>query len=817
MSQFTSLKSRLWVVAFCVLFVLLNIWQMPGTIAIRYTLLAFLLPVSLGLRFLSNIENPRPLNFPMPLVWLTLLTLWIVLGIALWGVEPTLSWKEFRGQWLTALGAGLTGAILTRVALAESGQLAMTLIKVVFWALLVQVLLHDALDFAYWISESTVPFRQAPVFYLPDIARALWEGRPMAEGFTERSGDKFSYINNMLAALVVAELVQRILMKRCWLPIGWPILLLSLAAILACTYFLQFRNGNVGLLLLFGFATFMVLVRKTRDWPFWKLVSIVSLVVASFTFFGGSLYSSDARWQTLIETVPIAWDTKTHQAWRRVSPYPELPNGKPVDGSNYERLAWAKEGLLLVLEHPLGTGYNRNAFGDGIDRKYDMNGEYRGGHSHSGLIDFTIANGIPGLMLWLLFLGALFATSWRAFMSGPIAPALTLMFIITGFLSRSIVDSNLRDHMLQQFMLMVSIFYVFISKNHSLRMAPVLSSFNRFLVINNANIGDLLVSTPTISALRSAYPTARIDAFVNSYNAPVIANNPDIDHVYFYTKAKHRGQGETVLGVHWRRLCLLWKLRLIGYEYIILAGNGFAIRPYRLARLVGSNHLVGFHPDGTVPAGMDIPVKLANPERHEVVKMLDLLVPLGIENNKLPALVLKPSDEAAYQAHQQLNQLNHGVGIVIAVHISARLPSQRWPADRFVKLMQQLHEKCQCAFMLFWAPGDENDPHHPGDDNKAAAIMHECSSLPVLAYPTHKLEELIGGLSVCNAMFCSDGGAMHIGAALGLPIVCLFGDSHANNWHPWAVPHRVLQPKSRDVKDVSVDEAVAACREIFLG
>lgn len=339
----------------------------------------------------------------------------------------------------------------------------------------------------------------------------------------------------------------------------------------------------------------------------------------------------------------------------------------------------------------------------------------------------------------------------------------------------------------------------------------------KFLIVNSANIGDLLVSTPTIAALRKAYPNARIDAFVNSYNAPVIANNPDIDHVYFYTKAKHREESETVLGVHWRRLCLLWKLRCTRYDYIVLAGNGFSVRPYRLAKLVGSKHLIGFQPSDNVPLGMDMPVRLHNPERHEVVKMLDLLAPLGIVISEPSPMVLKPSEHAKGLARQRLDESRcAGHAPILAIHISARLPSQRWSAERFSELMQRLYRSNGCAFMLFWAPGDENDPHHPGDDTKAAAIMQQCSALPVMAYPTRKLEELIGGLSVCDAMFCSDGGAMHIGAALGLPIVCLFGDSHANNWYPWGVPHTVLQPVSREVQDVSVDEAFAACSETLL-
>ena len=99
---------------------------------------------------------------------------------------------------------------------------------------------------------------------------------------------------------------------------------------------------------------------------------------------------------------------------------------------------------------------------------------------------------------------------------------------------------------------------------------------------------------------------------------------------------------------------------------------------------------------------------------------------------------------------------------------------------------------------------------HPGDDEKAARVLAATEGLPVIPFPTGTLDDLIAGLSVCDAMICSDGGAMHIGAALGKPLVCFFGNSDSVHWHPWAVPHVLLQPASRNAQDISVDEACAA-------
>jgi heptosyltransferase-3 len=155
-----------------------------------------------------------------------------------------------------------------------------------------------------------------------------------------------------------------------------------------------------------------------------------------------------------------------------------------------------------------------------------------------------------------------------------------------------------------------------------------------------------------------------------------------------------------------------------------------------------------------------------------------------------------------------------GTGPLIGLHISARKVPQRWPTERFAELAYRLHAETGARFLLFWAPGAANDPKHPGDDDKAADLATRMTDLPVAAMPTHELSELIAGLSLCDTVICSDGGAMHIAAALGKPIVCFFGNSDATRWRPWGVPHGVLQPASRNVTDISVEEACAAYREL---
>jgi ADP-heptose:LPS heptosyltransferase len=80
----------------------------------------------------------------------------------------------------------------------------------------------------------------------------------------------------------------------------------------------------------------------------------------------------------------------------------------------------------------------------------------------------------------------------------------------------------------------------------------------------------------------------------------------------------------------------------------------------------------------------------------------------------------------------------------------------------------------------------------------------------LILYPTERLGQLIGALAACDAIICSDGGASHLAAALGKPIVCFFGDSPVERWRPWGTPHKVLQAPSRRVELIDVVDAAAA-------
>ena len=322
------------------------------------------------------------------------------------------------------------------------------------------------------------------------------------------------------------------------------------------------------------------------------------------------------------------------------------------------------------------------------------------------------------------------------------------------------------------------------------------SRASRILVIRRDNIGDLVCTTPLLRALRAQLPAARIVVLATRYNAAVLDGNPDIDCVHAYTKLKHRAPGESAPGIYLQRLRTVLALRRERFDWILLPGGAQA-SALRFARWIGGKQLLVRDAQDAVAGA------------HEVEQGCHLLARMGLRHETPAPRVVPAPEEQARIAAQIAAALPQPPSRLIGLHISARKPSQRWPAESFAELAHRLAAD-GCGLMLLWAPGAADDALHPGDDEKAQQLMKMCAGLPLVPLPTRRLETLIAALAACDAVICGDGGAMHLAAGLGKPLVCLFGQSNAARWRPWGTAYELLQPPSMDVKDISVDAVAQA-------
>src|SRR5476649_2784337 len=128
--------------------------------------------------------------------------------------------------------------------------------------------------------------------------------------------------------------------------------------------------------------------------------------------------------------------------------------------------------------------------------------------------------------------------------------------------------------------------------------------FKSILVIRRDNIGDLVCTTPLLTALRKQFSQAWVGVLANSYNAAVLDGNPDIDGVYAYRKLKHVAAQGSAISALAEKIGLMWELRRKRLDLVVLAAGSQDTRGAQLARIIAPDRIVVSQP--------------AETEKHEV-------------------------------------------------------------------------------------------------------------------------------------------------------------------------------------------------------
>lgn len=321
----------------------------------------------------------------------------------------------------------------------------------------------------------------------------------------------------------------------------------------------------------------------------------------------------------------------------------------------------------------------------------------------------------------------------------------------------------------------------------------------KILLIRRDNIGDLILTTPLIATLATSL-NCKVDVLVNTYNQPILEHNPHVGKVHIYSKLHHRPHGHSATGVIFRRVKTMIDIRRAGYDVAIIAREQWDKRPLQWAKLSGAKRILAIGENA--PASITDCIPPSQQQQHIVELLNQFAQKLGTAQQPGPLELYVTPQELAHAA--QLLTLPTGVPLY-GLQISARKPMQRWQADKFIELARRLARHENCHFLLFWSPGSADNQQHPGDDDKAQYIIDNCKDIALTPVITGNLRALMAAVSLCDQMLTSDGGALHIAAALGKPVVALFGNSDAWFWGPWQVPNKVVSAESRNVGDITVE------------
>ena len=280
---------------------------------------------------------------------------------------------------------------------------------------------------------------------------------------------------------------------------------------------------------------------------------------------------------------------------------------------------------------------------------------------------------------------------------------------------------------------------------------PIRAHAPRFLILRGGAIGDFIVTLPVLQALRAQWPGAQIEI----WGYPHIAN-----------LAVAGGLAQSVVSLDRAEM-----VRFFVPEPQFTDAQVESIRSFDLV----FNYL--HDPVGQVRSNLLLAgakqVLSGSPlikRGHAVPFLLEPLQALAIyETDMAPELDL--SGELRSAGRQRLRLL--GVrGKPHVVHPGSGSPAKRWPAGRFVELIRRWREQGREVVAVI---GE-------ADVEEAKVLARELPDLPVLAGLT--LTDLAGTLVECAGFLGNDSGITHLAAAVGLPVVALFGPSDADTWAP---------------------------------
>lgn len=454
--------------------ILFFIWPVPHTIAVRYWMICFssiFLIVLYSRQKFSFFEHPAVKKFGYILAGLTL---WFYVLALFISKETAWSIRELNGQWLVSLvcfAAGLGAPFATK----DKNKIFF----VIFAALAVHIVYIDLSGIRIFVDAD---LKEASAYYffvrsdanVTELAKILQNGGfyhalsdaggPFGGAFFKRlpglteGQDKANYLTNFMLAILMVESIYRLIVKKRVLPVDNFALTCAFVVTIFSLYLEATRFGAIGFL--FMLITLAILVAFTLRGSIStkKLSSIMVIAILTVGTFATINFNSDKRWDSLRENFTVAMDLENNKAWidHTVHPYPTLSGGAQADPSNYERPAWIKAGLVMMVENPLGVGYGRSAFGHAIVDKYGYGN--KGKHAHSGIIDLGVGTGFIGVFGWMAFVIGLSFFGVKNFIRYRSYYGLILFFIAGGYFFRMIFDSTIRDHMLEQFMFLAGLF-----------------------------------------------------------------------------------------------------------------------------------------------------------------------------------------------------------------------------------------------------------------------------------------------------------------------------------------------------------------------
>ncbi|MBI1806015.1 MAG: lipopolysaccharide heptosyltransferase II [Ignavibacteria bacterium] len=298
-------------------------------------------------------------------------------------------------------------------------------------------------------------------------------------------------------------------------------------------------------------------------------------------------------------------------------------------------------------------------------------------------------------------------------------------------------------------------------------MAIPTSQVNKILIIKLRAIGDVLLSTVILDSLRSAFPDAQIDFLTEKASRDVVEGHHALTSTIIFDGKEQHGYA------------LILDVRRRKYDLVIdLFGNP---RSALITFFSGARYRVGYRFKWRQYC-YNIIVEPRGGEVHNTEFNLDALRAIEVPiNHSLPVFPLTAEAEQfaelfigeAGLRHQTIVALNPGGGWI----------TKRWRIHQFAQLGDKLTERYNVKVLIIWGPGERQD----------AEQIQKLMKSKAMVIPPTTLKQLGAILGHCSVLVTNDSGPMHIAAAVGTPVVAIFGPTSPELQGPIGSPSEIVQ------------------------
>ncbi|HEX8635794.1 MAG TPA: glycosyltransferase family 9 protein [Pyrinomonadaceae bacterium] len=289
----------------------------------------------------------------------------------------------------------------------------------------------------------------------------------------------------------------------------------------------------------------------------------------------------------------------------------------------------------------------------------------------------------------------------------------------------------------------------------------------RVLVVRLRSIGDTVLATPSLYALRRFLPEARIDLLLEDWVAPLLDGNPDASRILTVKRNSTAS-----------RLALVRRLRAARYDvaFNLHGGSTAAL----LTRASGARRRVGYESyrfsrlhNYAAPPATDL---WRQARTHSVEQQLGLLGWAGVPVTDRPATRLFVTAEADERIRRRLDAASLPASQPFALfHPAAAFDSKRWDARNFARVAARLD--AQGLGVVAVAA--------PGESDVVRAFAESVPEARVVAFNDLALPEVVALAARARLFVGNDSGIAHIAAAVRTPSVVVFGSSNVAHWRPW--------------------------------